>query len=326
MRSEKPVSAAAATTAGPRIVKIGPELAGQRVDNLLMRELKGVPRSRIYSMLRKGEVRVNKGRVRPTRRLAAGDEVRLPPVRQGGGRAVAAPSRSLNERLQRSVLYEDAELLVINKPAGLAVHGGSGLHIGLVEALRVMRPEQPFIELAHRIDRDTSGVLLLAKRRAALRRLHELLRDRRAGKRYWALVEGGWPARLDRLEAPLERVLAPSGERFVRVSAAGKTALTRVRVAERLSGATLLEVAPETGRTHQIRVHLAAAGHPIMGDPKYATDTALQRHAALGVTRLCLHAASLSLPGWGDDGEERVFEAPMAGDMAGWLASLRSDA
>ncbi len=308
------------------MLRIGPESAGQRIDNLLLRELKGVPRSRVYSMLRKGEVRVNKGRVRPTRKLVAGDEVRLPPVRQAPEKGPAAPSASLARRLQQSTVHEDAELLAVNKPPGLAVHGGSGLHIGLVEALRALRPELPFLELAHRIDRDTSGLLLLAKRRSTLRRLHALLRDRRARKRYLALVEGEWPARLERLDAPLERVLAPSGERFVRVSAAGKPALSRVRVLRRLATATLLEVAPETGRTHQIRVHLASAGHPIMGDPKYAGDEALVRHRQLGIGRLCLHAAALQLPDWDDQHEALALTAPLADDMADWIEALDTEA
>ncbi len=322
-RSEAQPAAAPARAQPARLVRIDAEGAGQRIDNLLLRELKGVPRSRVYSMLRKGEVRVDGRRIRAGHRLQAGEEVRLPPWHgPAAGRLPAAPSGALVERLEAGILHEDDDLLAMDKPAGLAVHGGSGIHLGLVEALRQLRPGTPFLELAHRIDRDTSGCVLLAKRRAALRRLHVLFRERRAQKRYLALVEGAWPAHLRQLDAPLERRVAASGERFVRVSAAGKSAATRVRVASRLQGATLLEVEPETGRTHQIRVHLAAAGHPILGDPKYADDVARGRHQALGVVRLCLHAASIELPEWDNEGAARRFEAPLPSDMADLVARL----
>ncbi|MCC5888455.1 MAG: RluA family pseudouridine synthase [Gammaproteobacteria bacterium] len=308
---------------GVRIVRIDSEGAGQRVDNLLLRELKGVPRSRVYSMLRKGEVRVNGGRIRAGHRLDAGDEVRLPPWRgpEGGG-TPPAPSASLTGRLLAGILHDDGDLLVMDKPAGLAVHGGSGIHVGLVEALRQLRPDFAKLELVHRIDRDTSGVVLLAKRRSVLRALHRVLRERLAQKRYLALVEGEWPTHLQQLDAPLERYLAANGERFVRVSAAGKPSTTRVRVVRRLAAATLVEAAPETGRTHQIRVHLAAAGHPILGDPKYADSAALARHATMGVTRLCLHAAAIEVPDWSGAGVPRSFEAPLPEDMASLIASL----
>ncbi len=308
---------------GVRVVRIDAEGAGQRVDNLLLRELKGVPRSRVYSMLRKGEVRVNGGRIRASHRLDAGDEVRLPPWRgSDAGAAMAAPSSSLSGRLIAGILYDDRDLLVMDKPSGLAVHGGSGIHLGLVEALRQLRPEFAKLELVHRIDRDTSGVVLLAKRRSVLRVLHTVLRERLANKRYLALVEGEWPGHLQQLDAPLERYLGGNGERFVRVSGSGKPSLTRVRVMRRLVGATLIEASPETGRTHQIRVHLAAAGHPILGDPKYADAPALSRHAAMGVARLCLHAASIEVPDWSGQGEVRSFEAPLPEDMASVIASL----
>ncbi|MCC5872191.1 MAG: RluA family pseudouridine synthase [Gammaproteobacteria bacterium] len=308
---------------GVRVVRIDADGAGQRVDNLLLRELKGVPRSRVYSMLRKGEVRVNGGRIRASHRLDAGDEVRLPPWRgPSAAAASAAPSASLSGRLIAGILHDDADLLVMDKPAGLAVHGGSGIHVGLVEALRQLRPEFAKLELVHRIDRDTSGVVLLAKRRSVLRILHTVLRERLAEKRYLALVEGEWPGHLRQLDAPLERYLAANGERFVRVSAAGKPSLTRVRVVHRLAGVTLIEAAPESGRTHQIRVHLAAAGHPILGDPKYADTAALERHAALGVMRLCLHAASIEVPDWTGQGGPRSFEAPLPEDMTALIASL----
>jgi len=312
---------------GVRLIRIDAEGAGQRVDNLLLRELKGVPRSRVYSMLRKGEVRVNRGRIRASHRLVAGDEVRLPPWRGADATAApAAPSASLSGRLNAGILFEDRDLLVMDKPAGLAVHGGSGIHLGLVEALRQLRPDFAKLELVHRIDRDTSGVVLLAKRRSVLRALHTVLRERLAQKRYLALVDGEWPGQLRQLDAPLQRYLAANGERFVRVSVEGKPSMTRVRVLRRFPGVTLVEAAPETGRTHQIRVHLAAAGHPILGDPKYADAAALGRHAAIGVARLCLHAASIEVPNWTREGGSRSFEAALPEDMAALIASFTAPA
>ncbi|MCH2097992.1 MAG: pseudouridine synthase, partial [Pseudomonadales bacterium] len=233
-----------------RYVHIGDDDAGQRVDNLLLRELRGVPRGRIYSMLRRGEVRISGRRVKPGYRLAVGDSVRLPPVHTL--RATEAPNvgAGLADALEASILHEDEAMLVVDKPSGLAVHGGSGVKVALVESLRVLRPDIRNLELAHRIDRDTSGCVLLAKRRSVLRRLHDALRERTAKKRYLAIAEGAWPRHLRHVDAPLERVLARNGERFVRVSAAGKASSTRIRVMRRLEGATLLEVFPETGRTH----------------------------------------------------------------------------
>lgn len=297
---------------------------GQRIDNLLLRELRGVPRSRIYSMLRRGEVRVDGRRIKPTFRLVAGSQVRLPPVRTRAATALAAPSASLGAHLESAIIHEDDELLVVDKPSGLAVHGGSGISTALVEALRSLRPQLRFLELAHRIDRDTSGCVLLAKKRSVLRRLHEALRERTARKRYLAVVDGIWPSQLALLEAPLERVTAANGERFVRVSPAGKPARTRVRVLRSLDAATLLEVSPETGRTHQIRVHLAHAGHAILGDAKYATAAAREAARARGVSRLCLHAAAISVPDWRDDhaGALRSFEAPLPAEIERLLAAL----
>ena len=299
---------------GARELLVDARRDGQRIDNLLLRALRGVPRSRVYSMLRRGEVRVDGRRVRATHRVRTGERLRLPPVRSAPPAGEAPPSPELAARLRAAVLHEDDDLLVMNKPAGLAVHGGSGVRTGLVEALRSLPPPRPFLELVHRIDRDTSGCVLLAKRRRTLLALHDALRDRRAEKVYLALVDGRWPARLRRLEAPLERVLAANGERFVRVSAAGKPALSHVRVLRRFAGATLLEVRPETGRTHQIRVHLAHAGHPILGDPKYALGEVRARSEALGVARLCLHAAAITVPDPAADALRR-FEAPLPEDL-----------
>ena len=309
---------------GPRELVVDGHREGQRIDNLLLRELRGVPRSRIYSMLRRGEVRVDGRRVRATHRVRSGERLRLPPVRSTPAAGEAPPSAELAALLARAVLHEDDDLLVVDKPPGLAVHGGSGVRTGLVEALRALPPARPFLELAHRIDRDTSGCVLLAKRRRALTALHDALRDRRAEKVYLALVDGRWPARLRRLEAPLERVLAASGERFVRVSAAGKPALSHVRVLRRFAEATLLEVRPETGRTHQIRVHLAHAGHPILGDPKYVLGEVRARSEALAVPRLCLHAAAIAVPDPADPegGPLRRFEAPLPEDLQGLVDRL----
>ena len=300
------------TSSGVRYVHIGDDDAGQRIDNLLLRQLRGVPRGRIYSMLRRGEVRISGRRVKPGYRLAVGDSVRLPPVHRLRAKEVPNVATGLADALEASILHEDEAMLVVDKPSGIAVHGGSGVKVALVESLRVLRPDIRNLELAHRIDRDTSGCVLLAKRRSVLRRLHDALRERTAKKRYLAIVEGAWPRHLRHVDAPLERVLARNGERFVRVSAAGKASSTRIRVMRRLEGATLLEVFPETGRTHQIRVHLAHAGHPILGDEKYASKAQREAAARRGVTRLCLHAAAIAIPDWrdGHGGEMRRFEAP----------------
>ncbi|PWG63233.1 RluA family pseudouridine synthase [Sediminicurvatus halobius] len=279
-------------------IEISQDLSGQRIDNYLMRVLKGVPRTRIYRLLRKGEVRVNGRRARPTYRLAAGDRLRLPPVRTGQG-AVSSASDHVLERLRASILYEDEHVLVVDKPSGLAVHGGSGLAYGVVEALRQLRPEQPLLDLAHRLDRDTSGCLVLAKRRPALRALHALLRDGQVEKRYLALLHGD-PGRQPRVVAePLARRNGPGGETVMRVAADGKPSRTVFRALSRHAGWTLVEARLETGRMHQIRVHAAHIGHPVAMDPKYGDPEADQALRRLGLKRLFLHAAGLrfQLPG-----------------------------
>lgn len=278
---------------GPRLVTIGQSEAGQRIDNFLSRHLKGVPRSLIYRILRRGEVRVNKGRIRPDYRLQAGDQVRVPPVR-----TAAAVERRVPEAVVRRLLgpplYEDDAVLVLDKPAGLAVHGGSGLAFGLIEALRQGRPELDFLELAHRLDRETSGCLLLAKSRAALLALQDQSRRGAMDKRYLALVAGAWPADLRTVRAPLRKNVLAGGERMVAVADDGRAAVSHVRVLERLPGATLVEVRLETGRTHQIRVHAAHVGHPLAGDGKYGDGEFNRRMRAAGLTRLFLHAHSLA--------------------------------
>jgi 23S rRNA pseudouridine955/2504/2580 synthase len=296
--------------------------AGQRLDNYLVREMKGVPRARLYRALRKGEVRVNKGRVRADYRLAIGDVVRLPPLHQPEPSAPASISRRQIEQITRQIVHEDDNLLVIDKPSGLAVHGGSGLSFGLIECLRQMRPEARYLELVHRLDRDTSGVILIAKRAPILRELHRQLREKHIEKRYLALVAGKWPRAVRVVDAPLEKNVLQSGERMVRVSREGKRAITEFSVVERFKGATLIEVRPITGRTHQIRVHAQHAGFPLLGDEKYSDDRTEDFARQIGLKRLFLHAASLqfSLPDIG----EFTLRAPLEQTLENVLAKLRN--
>lgn len=275
--------------------------SGQRLDNFLMRVLKGVPKTRLYRALRKGEVRVNKGRVKADYRLVAGDRVRLPPLRLPEPTEVPPIPRYWAEQLQQRIVYEDGDLLVIDKPSGLAVHGGSGLKFGLIEGLRQLRSDDRYLELVHRLDRDTSGLILIARRPAILRELHRQLREGGVDKRYLALVAGKWPRNRRVVDAPLEKNVLKSGERMVRVSKEGKRAITEFSVVERLNGATLLEARPITGRTHQIRVHAQCAGFPLLGDDKYCDDRTETLCRSIGLKRLFLHARALrfSLPGTG---------------------------
>lgn len=310
---------------GVRTVVVDAGSDGQRIDNFLLRELKGVPKSRIYNLLRRGEVRVNRGRVKAEYRLQDGDQVRIPPVRTAvvASEPGALP-KGLAERLSGSILYEDDGLLVVDKPAGLAVHGGSGVSLGLIEALRLLRPEARFLELVHRLDRDTSGCIMVAKKRSALTALHSALRGGEAGevdKRYLALVVGQWPQQRRSVEAPLEKNTLRSGERMVRVSADGKAALTEFEVLERFAGATLVEARPITGRTHQIRVHARYAGHPLAGDEKYGDRAAEAPLRALGLKRLFLHARSLSFP-WG--GRRLTLRAELDPELQKLLENLRN--
>ncbi len=280
---------------GVRHVTIDAEYAGQRLDNFLRTRLKGVPKSAVYRAIRKGEVRINGKRCSADDRIADGDVVRIPPMRVAETSEAVVPTRlDKVQNLNQRVLFEDDLLLVIDKPAGMAVHGGSGLSFGVVEALRALRPELRHLELVHRLDRDTSGVLVLAKKRSALKALHEQLQKKQMDKRYLALVEGTWPERVKEIDAPLYKNVLQSGERVVKVDAAqGKPSCTRFKVVTRYQGATLVEASPITGRTHQIRVHCAAAGHGIGGDDKYGPPDFNRSQSALGLKRLFLHAASL---------------------------------
>ena len=270
-----------------------PEEAGQRLDNFLQRVRGGVPKTRIYRAIRKGEVRINKGRVKPDPRLEAGVSVRIPPLRVPE-KAEAAGAAGWRARLRDAVVREESTLLVINKPPGLAVHGGSGINVGLIETLRAMYDTDRYLELVHRLDRDTSGLLLVARRAPTLRSLHGLLRSNGVDKRYLCLVSGRWPAHLKRVDSPLEKFALPSGERRVKVAATGRQSLTTFRVVTRWSGATLVEAKPVTGRTHQIRVHCQHAGFPILGDAKYSDEAAIRLADKIGLKRLFLHAASLN--------------------------------
>ena len=274
-------------------IEVSDAESGQRLDNFLLRKLSGVPKTRIYRAIRKGEVRVDKGRAKPERKLSAGEVIRIPPIGSVETPAKAKAPARWNQRIAQSLVYEDKGLMIVNKPTGLAVHGGSGIDFGLIETLRQQRLEQSYLELVHRLDRDTSGLVMIAKRASVLRELHDLLRNDGIDKRYLALVAGKWPSHLARVQAKLGKSALSSGERMVRVDASGKPSITDFRVVERLAGATLVEAKPITGRTHQIRVHAQHAGHPILGDVKYSDDGQLAVAKDAGLRRLFLHAYSL---------------------------------
>lgn len=272
------------------------EEAGQRLDNFLLRELKGVPKTMIYRIVRKGEVRVNKGRVQAAYRLQAGDVIRIPPVRTRLEQEDIKVSDGLRTRLEASILYEDDQLFILNKPSGLAVHGGSEIQCGLIEALRVMYPQYKHLELVHRLDRDTSGCILIAKKRSILKLLHDYLRKGEIRKTYHAIVVGEWPEGCDKVDEPLLKQAAGLGDKMVKVSSAGKASITTFEVLARYDqGATLIAARPKTGRTHQIRVHCLSQGCPIMGDQRYCDKKILAQYKQqFNVNRLCLHAHRLS--------------------------------
>jgi 23S rRNA pseudouridine955/2504/2580 synthase len=300
--------------------QIDEETAGQRLDNFLLGTLKGVPRSHVYRLIRSGQVRVNSGRVNPKHRLKAGDLVRVPPV---ASKPVTPPSAAPDTLawLADRIIHEDSRILVLDKPAGFAVHGGSNVSLGCIEALRLLKPEAKDLELAHRLDRGTSGVLVLAKRRSALRVLHGLLREGRVEKQYLALVKGHWPEATVEVDAPLvtRRV---SGEARVKVDPDGKPAQSTFRVLERYGKtASLLEVAIATGRTHQIRVHANHVGHPVAGDERYGDDDFNAYMKTFGLQRMFLHAHSLSFE-WPESGEQFSASAPLPQELRATLTAL----
>ncbi|MCP8898564.1 23S rRNA pseudouridine(955/2504/2580) synthase RluC [Gilvimarinus xylanilyticus] len=308
---------------------ISADEAGQRIDNYLVARLKGVPRTHVYKLLRKGEVRVNKGRARAERRLDAGDVVRLPPIRVAAKAPPKQLSQGLGRVLEKAVLYEDDGMLVLNKPPGIAVHGGSGVDLGLIEALRQLRPEARYLELVHRLDRETSGCIMVAKKRSYLRFLQQSLRQKSAGgggivKVYKALVVGRWPSRTLEVKAPLLKLEASGGrERIVKIHPDGKPSLTRFKVLESFDGFTLLEAKPITGRTHQIRVHAQYKGCPLLGDDKYGVDDINKAMKAKGAKRLFLHASALRFPLPGDEVRWVSVEAPLTDDLQAVLAALK---
>lgn len=286
------------------MVEIDAERADQRIDNFLMTLLKGVPKSMIYRLLRTGQVRVNKGRVKPPYRLQPGDVIRIPPVRMPQKNQPPEPGRGVLERIERNIIFEDSGLIVLNKPSGIAVHGGSGISYGVIEAMRKLKPECKGLELVHRLDRETSGCLLIAKKRSALRSLHEALRSGDVKKIYLALCKGKWRGGERLIDAPLRKNVVSSGERFVRVSSDGKKAVSRFTPKQRFKMATLMEVELFTGRTHQIRVHAAFSEHALAGDDKYGDKDFNRRMCDVGLKRLFLHAYQLKFP-W-NDGELKI--------------------
>ncbi len=298
--------------------------AGQRLDNYVQKRLGGVPRSRVYRVIRKGEVRVNGKRAGPETRLVLNDKIRIPPVRiTPAVEARLRPAAGLAERIGKAIIYEDDKLLVIDKPAGIAVHGGSGISFGVIEALRALRPDES-LELVHRLDRDTSGCLLIARRGSTLRSLHALLREDGFEKRYLALLKGPWDLGAKRIDAPLRTDTRVGGERTVRVAPGGKASVSAFRPVQFFGNkATLVEVLLETGRTHQIRVHAQHAGHPVAGDEKYGDAAFNDELRALGLGRMFLHAHSVSFT-WPQGGEFSV-NTPLPADLAAVLDYLEAN-
>ena len=293
-----------------QLVEITEENCDQRLDNFLISRLKGVPKSRIYRIVRKGEVRVNKGRVDVKYRLVPGDIVRIPPVRVAERSEASYVPQGLQAALEQGILFEDEGFLVVNKPAGFAVHGGSGVSSGIIEGLRLLRPESHFLELVHRLDKDTSGCLIIAKKRSTLKLLHALFRDNNVHKTYLALLTGKWGRKKLIVTAPLLKNVSKGGERMVMISSAGKEAETLFRRVKLFADSTLVEASPKTGRTHQIRVHALSLGHPIVGDERYGRDDLNRQFKARGYKRMFLHAERLK------------FQHPVTGEQLTILAPL----
>jgi 23S rRNA pseudouridine955/2504/2580 synthase len=301
-------------------LEVSPQEAGQRLDNFVQKRLGGVPRSRVYRVIRKGEVRVNGRRAGPATRLNALDRIRLPPVRVLPAATPQRPAPDLLARVRDAVIHEDPHLLVLDKPAGVAVHGGSGVSSGVIEALRALRPQES-LELVHRLDRGTSGCLLVARDAATLRTLHALLREDGFEKRYLALLKGRWELGEKRIEVPLRTDTRVGGERTVRADASGKPSTSRFRPVQFFGrSATLVEVTLDTGRTHQIRVHAAHAGHPVAGDEKYGDESFNSALRELGLTRMFLHASSVGFT-WPQGGEFSV-NTPLPPELAALLEKL----
>ncbi|GAB2924413.1 23S rRNA pseudouridine(955/2504/2580) synthase RluC [Rheinheimera gaetbuli] len=305
-----------------QMIEIEPDFIGQRIDNFLLARLKGVPKSVIYRVLRKGEVRVNKKRIKPEYKLQANDVVRIPPITVTAAAEPISVKLSMVKNLEQHILFEDNDLIVLNKPSGMAVHGGSGLQFGVIEALRALRPQAKHLELVHRLDRDTSGCLLIAKKRSVLTHLHEQLRNKTVEKKYWALVAGDWDNKVRKVTEPLKKNTLQSGERVVRVDEKdGKPSETRFRILQRYQQGTLVEAFPVTGRTHQIRVHTACKGHPIACDDKYGDNTFTAQMQQVGLNRLFLHAKTLSFMHPMTETTMRV-EAPLDPELEQALTKL----
>ena len=304
-----------------QLIDIDADLAGQRIDNFLFRQFKSVPKSRIYRALRDGEIRVNKKRTKHAYRLSEGDSLRLPPLRIAE-KKVHRCSDQMLEQLERAIIFENKDMIVVNKPSGLAVHGGSGINSGLIEAMRQLRPDCKRLELVHRLDRDTSGCTMIAKKSSVLRFLHQQLREKTMQKHYLALVKGRWPKRKVQVNLALEKNILGGGERMVRPSPEGKPSKTAFAVVESLPLATLVKASPITGRTHQIRVHTQASGHPILGDSKYGVNADKAWEKSLGLQRLFLHAVEIEfrLP---DIDEPIHVKAPLPAELEQVLQGLR---
>lgn len=294
--------------------------AGQRIDNFLVKTLKGVPKSRIYRLVRSGELRINSKRVDVDYRLQEGDRLRIPPIRTAQP-AMEKPTGPVEARLASCVLYEDDALIALAKPSGMAVHGGSGISRGVVEQLRLERPEAKFLELVHRLDKETSGVLLIAKKRSALVKLHQMMRDGGADKRYLTLVKGAWRNEKQHVKLPLHKFLTESGERRVVVKDGGQTSHTVFRLVKKFNDFSLLEAELKTGRTHQIRVHLSHLGFPIAGDDKYGDFPLNKELQKRGLKRMFLHAFRMAFP-HPLTGEPLVVEAPLPDDLERFVSSL----
>jgi 23S rRNA pseudouridine955/2504/2580 synthase len=307
-----------------QFLSIDEDIAGQRIDNFLLTKLKGAPKSLIYRIVRKGEVRVNKGRIKPEYKLKAGDVVRVPPVRLAPISEQKKPGQGLTELLQKAVVYEDDTILVINKPSGLAVHGGSGIQLGLIESLRQVREGDKFLELVHRLDRDTSGCIMVAKSRRGLRFMQQQLRERQMNKVYQALVFGSWSKRCSKVDVALLKNQLPSGQRMVRAvdesTEGAKASLTRFNILESYLDCTLLEAKPVTGRTHQIRVHSQYAGHAILGDDKYGDQEQGALMKKIGLKRLFLHARRLDFINVND--QKVSVESPISQELQRVLDKL----